>query len=389
MSFTPPFPREEFVQRCARAQKAMSAHGIDALFLTSEPDVRYFSGFLTRFWESPTRPWYLILPARGDPVAVIPEIGAALMRATWVQDIRTWDSPDYEDDGITLLAEALAEYLPKGGRLGLPMGRETSLRMPLGDWMRLTESLHVHEAVDASSLLRSVQEVKSEAEIVLIRKACAIGGRAFARVPDIVRPGVTLSRVFRDFQALLLEEGADWVSYLAGGAAPGGYGDVISPAADRLLTNGDLLMLDTGAVIQGYFCDFDRNWSIGPATPEVAEAHRILFDVTEAAFEAARPGATASDLHAAMSPILDAHSHAPVGGRLGHGLGMRLTETPSLIPEDGTPLVAGMVLTLEPAITLGPVRMMVHEENILIREDGAEWLSPRVSRELQELAWPT
>lgn len=382
------FSDAEFANRCARAQAAMAAQSIEALLLTSEPDVRYFTGFLTRFWESPTRPWFVVLPAQGKPIAVIPTIGAQLMSATWVSDIRTWDAPDYSDDGISLLADTLREVAPLSGRIGTPMGRETTLRMPLADWSRLRKLLAGYEYVDASALLRALQGVKSEAEIALIQTACTTAGNAFARVPEIVTPGSTLAQVFRHFQMLLLDEGADWVSYLAGAADKSGYGDVISPAHDTPLQPNDLLMLDTGAVIQGYFCDFDRNWSIGPAHPEVHAAHHVLYDTTEAAFDAARPGATAQDLHAVMSRILNANSHTPVGGRLGHGLGMRLTEAPSLIPTDQTELVPGMVLTLEPSLILGPDRMMVHEENIVIREDGAEWLSPRAPRDLPELEWP-
>ena len=62
-------------------------------------------------------------------------------------------------------------------------------------------------------------------------------------------------------------------------------------------------------------------------------------------------------------------------GRLGHGLGMQLTEWPSIIPQDQTPLAPGMVLTLEPSVTLPSGKIMVHEENIVIRGGGAEFLS--------------
>lgn len=387
MPLAGPFPLMEYQDRCRRAQTAMAERGLAALLLTSEPDVRYVSGFLTRFWESPTRPWFVILPASGKPVAIIPAIGAPLMARGWIEDIRTWDAPDYRDDGVSLLTEALRALVPPGGRIGVPIGRETVMRMPLADWDRVRANLGDRGCEDASDLLRRLQGRKSAAEIALIREACAIGGRAFDRVPDILRPGVTLSEVFRRFQILLLEEGADWVSYLAGGAGPGGYGDVISPADARPLRQGDLLMLDTGAVRQGYFCDFDRNWSLGPASAELREAHRVLHDVTEAAFDVARPGAAARDLHAAMAPILTARAGAPVPGRLGHGLGMRLTEPPSLIPDDDTELVPGMVLTLEPSLPLGPGRMMVHEENIVIGAGGAEWLTPRAPRDLPELGW--
>jgi Xaa-Pro aminopeptidase len=69
-------------------------------------------------------------------------------------------------------------------------------------------------------------------------------------------------------------------------------------------------------------------------------------------------------------------------GRMGHGLGMRLTEWPSLMPGDGTVLEPGMVITLEPGFAFAPGRMLVHEEDIVIRERGAELLTPRAPRDL-------
>jgi Xaa-Pro aminopeptidase len=70
------FADTEYQSRTRRAQAMMADRGIDGLLLTTEPEVRYFTGYLTRFWESPARPWFLIVPATGDPVAVIPTIGA-------------------------------------------------------------------------------------------------------------------------------------------------------------------------------------------------------------------------------------------------------------------------------------------------------------------------
>jgi len=69
------FNIDQFEKRTLKAQRLMQQHGLDALLLTTETNVRYFTGFLTRFWESPTRPWYLIIPLKGKPIAVIPSIG--------------------------------------------------------------------------------------------------------------------------------------------------------------------------------------------------------------------------------------------------------------------------------------------------------------------------
>lgn len=68
------FGPDEFRYRVAGAQRLMAERGIGALLLTTHPDLFYFTGFLTRFWESPTRPWFLVLPGNGAPVA---EIGRA------------------------------------------------------------------------------------------------------------------------------------------------------------------------------------------------------------------------------------------------------------------------------------------------------------------------
>ncbi len=383
------FPASEFRDRVARAHAMMAEAGLDALFLTTEPEIRYFTGFLTRFWESPTRPWMVVVPVSGDPVAVIPSIGAHLMGQTWLSDIRTWRAPDYADDGIGLASETLREVVPETGRIGVPSGIESHLRLPLESWQRLQGAVGERRFVGDAGILRRLRMVKSESEIAKIRTACAIADRAFARVPEIARPGVPLSEVFRRFQILALEEGADWVAYLAGGAGPGGYGDVISPATDAPLRAGDVLMLDCGLVHDGYYCDFDRNFAIGHAAKDTEAAYSRLLEASDAGFAAARPGITAADLFHTMDGILTGGRGGGENGRLGHGLGMQLTEWPSLIPADDTELVSGTVLTLEPGIGIAEGRMLVHEEDIVITEAGAEYLSTPAPRKMPVLEGPS
>ncbi len=369
------FPYAEYAARTARAQDRMAAAGLDALLLTTEPEVRYFTGFLTRFWESPTRPWFVVVPRAGQPIAVIPAIGAHLMGQCWLGDIRTWDAPDYADDGLSLLQATLQEVTPDTARIGLPSALESHLRLPLSAYHALAAALSPRRLVPDDGITRGLRLIKSPREIAQIERACQIANRAFARVSEIAAERTRLSDVFRHFQMLCLEEGADWVSYLAGGAGRGGYGDVISPATDAPLAQGDVLMLDTGLVANGYFCDFDRNYSVGPPAPETEDAYARLIAASEAGFAAARPGATAADLYHAMNTVLQEPGAPPAPGRLGHGLGMQLTEWPSLIPADDTVLAPGMVLTLEPGREHRPGCSLVHEENIVITETGARYLS--------------
>ncbi|WP_300588541.1 Xaa-Pro peptidase family protein [Marivita sp.] len=381
---TPPrdFPAEEFKQRTSAAQALMAEHGLAALLLTTEPEIRYYTGFLTRFWESPTRPWFVLIPATGDPIAVIPSIGAHLMGQSWITDIRTWAAPDYEDDGIGLLGDALSEIVPASGKIGLADQMESHVRMPLADLRRLEAALSPRSIVGDATITRQLRMVKSEAEIAKIRHAAGIANRAFDRVPESVVAGMPLSEVFRRFQSLCLEEGADWVPYLAGASDAGGYADVISPATDTPLAMGDVLMLDTGLVWDGYFCDFDRNFGLGHPSQDVVAAHARLIDATQAAADIAKPGAVISDLFHAMNRVVNPSGNAMEAGRLGHGLGMQLTEWPSIIPQDQTVLVPGMVLTLEPSVTVRDGKILVHEENIVIRAGGADFLSAPQSHDI-------
>ncbi|GHF06216.1 peptidase M24 [Aliiroseovarius zhejiangensis] len=377
------FPEDEFAARTARAQTLMARDGLAGLFLTTEPELRYFTGFQTLFWQSPTRPWFLFVPAAGKPIAIIPEIGAALMRTTWVDDIRTWSAPAPADDGISLLTDLLTPYACEGSAIGVMKGHETTLRMPLGDYERLLSGLPGLRITDATDLIRSLRMVKSDREIAKIAHICAIGSATFAKVPGIAHEGLPLDALFRAVRREALAQGADDVPYLVGGAGPGGYHDVISPPSPRPLAKGDILMLDTGATWDGYFCDFDRNWAVGRADDTARRAYDVLWRATEAGIDAARPSTTCRDLfHAMQSVIAEMDSQSGDVGRLGHGLGMQLTEWPSHAAFDRTVLTENMVLTLEPSLGYGDGRIMVHEENIVVRAEGAQLLTTRAAPEL-------
>lgn len=377
------FPEAEFAARTTRAQMLMAAEGIAGLLLTTEPEVRYFTGFRTLFWQSPTRPWFVFVPAEGKPVAVIPEIGAALMRRTWIEDVRTWGAPRPADDGISLLTELLAPLARRRARLALPKGPESHLRMPLGDYERLLAALPGLRTADATPLIRQLRMVKSDAEVDKIARACAAASDAFDRLPEFAAAGVPEAEVFRGFRQAALGAGADDVPFLVGGAGPGGYGDIISPPAERPLGAGDILMLDTGCTSDGYFCDFDRNYAVGPPGDLARRAQDVLWRATEAGIAAARPGVTCAELFRAMQTVIaEMDGGAGDVGRLGHGLGMQLTEWPSIAAWDTTPLEAGMVLTLEPSLGYGDGLMMVHEENIVVRGGPPRLLTRRAPQEL-------
>ena len=146
------FLEAEFYQRTEKTQKLMYERGLDAILLCTEAEVRYYTGFRSLFWQSPTRPWFVVIPQRGKPIAVIPEIGRDLMERTWVDEIITWPSPRREDDGVSLLVKVL-----KGSnKIGLLKGEEASLRMPLNDFETLNSKIN-GSFIDCSDLVKEVR----------------------------------------------------------------------------------------------------------------------------------------------------------------------------------------------------------------------------------------
>ncbi len=377
------FTLDEYESRMQKMQARMRDKQLDAILLTTEPDVRYYTGFFTQFWESPTRPWFVLLPLNGKPIAIIPEIGAAGMAATWVEDIHTWPAPRPMDDGVSLLASVFARLPRRFGRLGIPLGHESSLRMPLGDYQRFLSEIPAAEIVDVSLLLHQIRYVKSAAEIEKISYICDVTSDAFEALPQSLKIGESERQNCHRMRIDLLQRGADRTPYLIAGSGLGGYDSIIMGPTDRVLAKGDVLIIDTGSTFDGYFCDFDRNFAFASADDALKRAYDVVYKSTDAGFEAAKPGATTSDVWSAMWSVMEAGGALGNSvGRLGHGLGIELTEWPSNTADDMTVLEPGVVLTLEPGMEFAPGKQMVHEENIVITEEGARWLSRRAPVEL-------
>lgn len=381
------FAHSEFEARTARAQSIMHKHRFDALLVTTPFDFRYFSGLDMQFWESPTRPWFLVVPATGKPIAVIPEIGAPeVADRTWIEDIHTWPAPRPEDDGVSLLANVIQALPAKFKRVGMELGREMSLRMPVIDFLALRDRLPGHDFEDGSPCMWEIRMVKTEGEIDRIRYICQIASDAYGALPEKLSIGMTERDAARALRVDINRRGADSVTFLPAIAGPGGVPQIICGPSDREMADGDVLFLDTGSTFDGYFCDFDRNYAVGTISDAAKRAHDAVWQATDAGIAAAVPGATPEDLFRVMNAMMiKAGSLGNNVGRLGHGLGMQLTEPPSHRLGDKTVLTPGMVLTIEPGLEYAPGKMIVHEENIVIREGGAELLTTRAPREMPRI----
>jgi Xaa-Pro aminopeptidase len=232
-------------------------------------------------------------------------------------------------------------------------------------------------------MLHRLRYVKSPAEIAKIYYVCDLTSAAFEALPVSLVTGQSEREHCRRFRIDLLRRGADTSPYLICGSGPGGYDNIIMGPTDRVVESGDVMIIDTGTTYDGYFCDFDRNFVFGRVADAARRAYDVVYAATDAGFAAARPGATTTDIWAAMAKVLEAGgSLGNDVGRMGHGLGTELTEWPSNTADDHTVLEPGVVLTLEPGMAFAPGKQMVHEENIVITEDGARLLSRRAPVEM-------
>ena len=218
----------------------------------------------------------------------------------------------------------------------------------------LRDAIRPFEMADCVPVMRELRFIKSRAEVAHIRHICGVAGDAFDNLPSLLALGDTEREICRKFAADLLLRGADKVPYTSIGTGKGGYTSIIMGPTNRRLRKGDVILIDTGSKYAGYYCDFDRNFSIGEPSDDVKHAQEILWQATEAGIEAAVPGNTAADVFFAQARVLERGSIA-IGnvGRFGHGLGKVMTEFPSNKPIDRTVLRPGMVLTIEPSAMFG------------------------------------
>ncbi|PDQ22553.1 peptidase [Mesorhizobium sanjuanii] len=380
------FAPTEFEDRVVRAQRLMELHHLDGLLLTSMDNIRYFIGVDSTFWESYTRPWFVLVPATGAPLAIIPEIGRAIIEKTWIKEIRSWSSPRPEDEGTSLVVAAISDLPRRHGRVGAELGFELRLGMPVTQLNAIIGDLKGVEIVDGASLIWQLRMIKSPAEVSKIKKAVGIAGAVYAQVPGFVKIGDTERTILREFRGRLNMGGASAIPTLICRSDVGGPFEITGGPRNRPIADGDLLFIDTGTTFDGYFCDYDRNYQVGRATDALRYAQEKVWDAHEIGLQAATAGVTAGFVFEQMAKALSSGgADLNSNGRMGHGLGLRLTEPPSIRLEDNTVLQPGMVLCIEPALEYEPGKIVLHEETVVITDGKAQLLTVRAPKQLAQI----
>ncbi|HUP31501.1 MAG TPA: Xaa-Pro peptidase family protein [Gaiellaceae bacterium] len=361
---------EEYAARRERLCALLAERGIDALFVPPSSDLEYLTGLerdLPTFGNiSYAHGWVagaFLAPGR-EPLFVLPRMvvqfhldGTPPPAAVVVHE---------DADGHALFAEAARSLAaPRRLAVGARTWAETAIE--------LQRALPGVELVEGSSLVNRLRRVKSAAELELMARACELAREAMKAVAPRVEPGVAMADLVEEVEHQLRACGSRCPSFpthvftwgerrLDSGAASG----------RDPLPEGDPVLFDFGAVVEGYCSDFGRTIPCGEPPPGWEDARAAMLAAQEAGRAAARPGALAREVNAACrAPIEAAGLGEGFRHRMGHGIGLDVHERPFLSVEDDTPLEAGMTFTDEPSVLVDGSFGVRVEDVICVAAGGA------------------
>ncbi len=347
--------REEFPQRVARARELMVEQGMDALLLFNGPNLAYFNGAIGFLGgRSGSRPFIYLFPRTGEPTLILHQGRKPEARVlTDVRDIRTY--PRLSLLPLEVVRKALDDHNLRSGTIGVEMGQEMVLDLPILEFMHLQEALPDVEWVDASPLLWQMRMVKSAGEIAQVSRACEVTGQAFAKTFEAIQPGMREVEIEGLMRSHMLALGgkAPWVMITSG---EGNYDFVSKGGGRRKVESGDMVWMDCGCSVDGYWSDFSRAGVVGGPSPEQEEAQREIYQITHLGVEMVRSGVPVAEIAARCNAAIDelgftiTSDISRLAACVGHGIGLVVTELPTLNEDNPMVLKPGMVVTIEPGV---------------------------------------
>ena len=380
------FPDSEFRQRLARAKEEMAERALDALFITDGLNFFYFTGGSPPF--SNARPHIALLPKDGEPLLVVPEVSKEALRLeSWISTLKshlTFGAP------IEMLKEMFRELGVESGRIGCELGKEQRLGISLSDFDRLKASLPDAQFVDASALLWNLRIVKSKAEVECVREACNITTKALNAAFEKARVGMR-ERQLANFFCNEVSKNGGFAPFTFVNSGPYNYNYLLGPAgfpsriSDQKLSRGNMLYIDAGCTYNGYWCDFCRMASIGKPSKEQISMHELIDNVTQECVDMVKPGIKISEIAEFCAEQMERAGYPLKGqaGRMGHGVGLMVTEPPNVSFDDVTVLKPGMTFTIEPMIVM-KYGCFATEQDLVVTEAGCEVLS-KAPTEMQRI----
>jgi Xaa-Pro aminopeptidase len=227
------------------------------------------------------------------------------------------------------------------------------------------------ELVAAGGLVERLRRHKDDEELRAIAEAARIADQAYEWVFERGVVGRTERGIMLDAHQRMRELGAADPSFSAIVAAGENSALPHHDSSEREIRAGELLLIDMGAIVDGYCSDCTRTVATGEIDDEARAVYELVFSAQAAALEAIRAGVAARDADSvARDPIVKAGYGEQFGHGLGHGVGLAVHEAPRLSQRSDQTLEDGDVVTAEPGIYL-PGRFGVRIEDLLtVTEDG-------------------
>jgi len=364
-----PIGTEELQARVARAQALLRAQGIEALYLDTSTSLRYFTGIALRLTE---RLHGAVIPAEGEIAYLSPAFEEPKTRELlrFGADIRVWEE---HEDPTALVIETVRSKGYDSGTIAL----DPSTPFYSVDGMR--RAGNSFGFVNAASVTAACRQVKSPAEIALMQIAMDITLEVQKAAARCLAPGMTTTEMQGFLDAAHRKLGA----VPAGGAVQFGEATAYPHGVPypQTLADGDMVLIDTGAYVEGYRSDITRTYVFGEPSPRQREIWELEQRAQQAAFDAAILGAPCETLDAAARGVIAAAGFSPdyatpgLPHRTGHGIGLDVHEEAYIVRGNKTPLQIGMCFSDEPTICIYGEFGVRLEDAIYMTAEGARWFT--------------
>jgi Xaa-Pro aminopeptidase len=238
------------------------------------------------------------------------------------------------------------------------------------------------ELVPRRGVVETLRAVKEPEELEAIRRAADVTDATYDRLAAEQIAGKTEQELVWRMEVLFHECGADGLAFDVDIAAGPTAASPHAVPGDRVVREGEFVLVDAGATVDGYCSDCTRTFAVGEVSDLLRELYDVVLRAQQAGVEAVRPGAGGREVDAAARAVIaEAGYGESFGHGLGHGLGLLVHEAPVLRPESEDVLVPGNVVTVEPGIYLSGVAGVRIEDLVVVTLDGVEVVS-RFPREL-------
>ena len=237
----------------------------------------------------------------------------------------------------------------------------------------LRESVRGVEWKVVGSEIARLREIKDEDELALIRQACRITGDAFERILPYIKEGVTEKELALRLDFDMMSHGASKPSFSTIVAAGANGSLPHAVPGEYRLRRGDMITMDFGARYGNYCADMTRTVALGRPSDEMRKVYGIVLDAQKRAQDAVAAGKSCRDIDAIARDYIYSHGYeGRFGHGLGHSVGIDIHEDPRFNQSTTAVLKAGQVMTVEPGIYVGGVRI---ENSVVVREGGCEVLT--------------